>query len=77
MGCIIQVDTQCLFERLRDRRFVLKMLKEGLIDVIASDCHDTKFRKPNLSKAYEIIEKKLGPEIVEKLKNKALNLIGK
>lgn len=77
MGCIIQVDAQCLFQCLKNRCFCIKMIKAGLIDVIASDCHDIKIRMPNLSKAYEIIEKKLGKETVEKLKNNARNLIGK
>ena len=76
MGCIIQIDVQCILG-LRDRRFGLKMIEAGLIDVVSSDCHDLKLRKPNLSKAYALIEKKLGAEMVKQLKRSAEALIGK
>ncbi len=77
MGCIIQVDAQCFLGNLCNRHFGLKMIKEGLVDVVASDCHNMKKKKPNLSAAYKVIENKLGKETVEKLKNKAQHLIGK
>lgn len=77
MGCSIQVDAQCFFDSMCSRHFGLKMIKKGLVDVIASDCHNTKKKRPNLSKAYALIEKKLGKESLEKLKSNALRLTGK
>lgn len=78
MGCIIQVDSQCFLKKsMFDRHFAFKMIKAGLVDLIASDCHDTKKKKPELNLAYDAIEKKLGKQTVEKLKANARKLINK
>ena len=78
MGCIIQADTECILGKsLCARLFAFKMIKEGLVDIVASDCHDTKKRKSNLNLAYDAIEKKLGKQTVERLKANALKLISK
>lgn len=75
MGCIIQVDAHCLFERFGQKRFALKAIDEGFVDVIASDCHDTDTRPPNLADAYAVISKKLGEQTVQILKGNAEQLI--
>ena len=43
-------------------RMALKMLKEGKIHMIGSDCHNLDTRRPNLQKAAEKIQQKLGRE---------------
>lgn len=75
MGCTLQVDAHCLFERFGQKRFVLKAIDEGLVDVVASDCHDTNTRPPNLADAYAVISKKLGDGVVQTLKDNAAQLI--
>ena len=75
MGCIIQVDTACFLGRLRDRMFAFKALKEGYIDIIASDCHNMTDRAPNLAEAYALIEKKCGKEAVTRLQENAAALV--
>ena len=78
MGCITQLDAHCVLGRsICNKNFAFKMIRLGLIDVIASDCHDLELRKPNIDLAYNVIEKKLGKETVLKLKENALKLIGK
>lgn len=77
MGCIIQIDAVCLMSGIFMRNFALKAIKKGYVDVIASDCHDVELREPNLAKAYAVIEKKLGTETVQYLKNNAEMLIEK
>jgi protein-tyrosine phosphatase len=55
---------------LRDpglRSPVLKMINKGYVHAVASDAHDARKRPPILSVAYEIISKKIGNEIAEKL----------
>lgn len=75
MGCIIQIDAHCLFERFRDKRFAIKAIEKGYVDVVASDCHDTTSRKPNLAEAYDVVAKKLGDQAVQMLKDNAENVI--
>ena len=61
-GAKIQVNAGSVLGRegLKKRLFVHKLLKKGLVDVVASDSHDTVERPCELKKAYELIEKKMG-----------------
>ncbi len=69
MGCLLQVDAGVIADgSFLQRRRVLSLIKQGLVDIIASDCHDCQKRRPNLSEAYDIIESKLGKSVVDKLK---------
>lgn len=67
-GSLIQVNSGAVLgtDGLKYKRLAHKYIKLGLIDFIASDCHDTEKRGPSLSKAL----KKLGKKFV----NKELNL---
>ena len=61
---------QCNAESFSDgktRKKVLKMLKEGKIDFIGSDCHGDTVRAPNMGEAYKVISGKLGEDAVNKL----------
>ncbi len=42
--------------------FVKKMIKHGIVDVIATDAHDTDIRAPHLSEAYLYVKKKYGAD---------------
>ncbi len=46
------------------RRMALRMLQQGKIQLLGSDCHDMSRRPPSLGNAVKIIEKKLGPNII-------------
>ncbi len=43
----------------------MRLLKEGHIHLLGSDCHNLTTRKPNLGPALERIEQKLGREVLE------------
>ena len=75
MGCMIQLDAQCFFDSFRIKHFGYTLLKKGLADVIASDCHDLDLRVPNLHAAYDAVEKKMGKDTVELLKANANEII--
>ena len=75
MGCVIQADTRCFLEGFCDKLFAFKALKEGYIDVIASDCHDTVKRPPDLAQAYAAIRKKAGEEAIAHLQENARLLL--
>ncbi len=75
MGCKIQMDAEVFLQGFFDKRFAFKALEEGLLDVIASDCHDIERRTPNLAEAYEVIRKKAGDDTVFRLQANAKKLI--
>ncbi len=56
IGALVQVNAEFLTSRLT--RLTSKyMMKNGLIQFIGTDCHDTRKRKPNYKAAIEVIEK--------------------
>ncbi|MBF8807266.1 MAG: hypothetical protein IC227_01160 [Enterococcus lacertideformus] len=51
-----------------------KMLKAGLVDYIASDAHDVTKRPFELKEAYELIDKKMGKDVVYQLQTKSAEI---
>lgn len=47
----------------KDRKIVKYLLKQGLVDFVASDAHNTTDRKNTLDKAHNYIQKKYGKEL--------------
>lgn len=74
MGCLIQMNASCFTGGMFARNFGFSAVKEGYVDVIASDCHDTEQRRPELDKAYSVIMNKFGEQAVEQLKYNAKQL---
>lgn len=62
MGAWIQVNADSVIgkDSFIVCHFVKKLLKEGLVDVVASDTHDMHMRKNHLLEAYEKVCKKYG-----------------
>ena len=52
-----------------------KLLKADQVDFIASDTHDSTYRRPVIGDAFEVIETELGNDIVDTLINNAKNII--
>lgn len=60
-GALIQVNSSSIlgdFGR-KPQKLALKLIKNGLVDFIASDCHSMGVRKPNLKECFAFVEKKL------------------
>lgn len=49
------------------KKKALNFINNGIVQLIGSDCHNLDSRKPNLDKAYAIIENKLGTDTVNKI----------
>lgn len=62
-GVLMQVNAS-FFIRIGTKRRALKLLSSGLIQLIGSDTHNTSVRFPKLGLAYNIIEKKLGENLI-------------
>ncbi|TDL93400.1 hypothetical protein ERX27_10575 [Macrococcus brunensis] len=69
-GSLTQVTCSSITGRLGEdmQETSLKMIKHNLVHFIASDAHDAELRPFELKDAYEVIEKRLGIELVERLK---------
>ncbi len=65
-GIRLQADAGFFLER-STRHTALKMLKNGSIYILGSDCHNMSERKPNLGDAAEVIAAKLGGDALELL----------
>lgn len=77
MGCMIQMNADSVLELKRGNP-TLKWIKKGYVDILASDCHNTTDRPPNLNDAYQKISHYLGNEYCEQMQlNCKLILEGK
>ena len=73
-GALFQANAG-FFLRLRTRRKAIRMLRDGQIDLLGSDCHNISERAPNLGPAAAYIESKLGPEPLAELDRRARRLL--
>ena len=53
------------FQRFPMRQMMLRLLRNGQVQLLGSDCHDTVKRSPNLDNTLHIIQKKLGNDAIE------------
>ena len=71
----IQINAECLLD-WRQRGRMLKMLRNGDVHLLGSDCHGMLHRPPNLAEGREIVTKKLGPEYLDRIDRCAEDLLG-
>ena len=66
-GILIQCNAEFFLERHTAHK-AMKFLKKGNVHFLGSDSHNITSRPPNLGDAWDLIEKKAGPEAVEQLR---------
>ena len=74
-GVLLQVNAS-FFISHTSRHRALKMLRQGLVQAIGSDCHNTSTRPPRMDVACEIISRKYGDEILTQLSEYGKALLG-
>jgi len=57
------------------RKRPLKLLEEGKIHFLGSDCHNMGHRPPNLAQARELIGKKIGREALQRIDRNSIALV--
>ena len=75
-GALIQVNASAILGKhgMKIKKFVKKLIKNNLVDFVASDIHEN--REYNLKEAYLYIEKKFGKIIADNIfNNNAIRLI--
>ena len=68
-GMVMQITAGSLTGRYgrRAQHWSLRMLDDGLVDVIATDAHNTKTRTPQVSDACQLIAERCGSEEAQKM----------
>lgn len=63
------------FLRWTQRRQAMRMLRDGRIHLLGSDCHNLNIRAPCLGAAVEAIRRRLGQNFVNSLEQRSLQLL--
>lgn len=68
-GCYIQMNGSSLIGNIfnSDAAFNNKLVRQGLVHFIGSDCHDTDRRKPSIMSAVKALRKKCGEELINQI----------
>ncbi|HWQ80042.1 MAG TPA: CpsB/CapC family capsule biosynthesis tyrosine phosphatase [Anaerovoracaceae bacterium] len=56
LGCLLQMNIAALVDQ-STRRYAMKLVKKGYIDLIGSDCHNLTTRAPRYHEFFEVVEK--------------------
>ncbi len=69
MRVLVQINASSVTRRtgFRVRRFVRRLLQDRMVDVVASDAHDTQTRPPTLSAAYDRVVRLCGEAYAHKI----------
>ena len=63
---LVQANGEFFLQRAT-RSLALRMLKQGKIHLLGSDCHNMEDRSPNLGETVRLIEEKLGPRAIRSI----------
>ncbi|MCD7917101.1 MAG: capsular polysaccharide biosynthesis protein [Clostridiales bacterium] len=74
-GVLFQVNAVAFLDGWLSRRRALRLLREGKIAALGSDCHNMTSRKPNLGRAYAEIEKRAGQDVLRQIDEKSGRLL--
>ncbi len=75
-GILMQVNAS-FFTSFGTKRKALTLLREGGIHFVGSDCHNLISRPPQIGKAFEIIQKKLGTDYVNQINEYGMSCLNK
>ncbi len=75
-GIMMQANAE-FFLSLMTRRKAIRLLKEGRIHVLGTDCHNMKNRRPRMDDAVKRIEKHLGTEAMDDMENFGRMILGR
>lgn len=74
MPVLVQANGE-FFTRRGTAGFALRLLREGRIHLLGSDCHNCDDRAPNLAGAIKVIESRLGSETLEQLRHNEKRIV--
>lgn len=74
-GCLIQLNCDSVIERGKLNRTVKKLIKNGLCDLLGSDCHNTGARPANFKAATDVLCNNYGYGIIEFFESNAQRVL--
>ncbi len=69
-----QINTGSLL-RWKTRRFGLNFVKSGMKVLLGTDCHNLEGRAPNMQKGRDVLEGKLGTEVLDEIDRRGMELL--
>ncbi len=66
-GAIVQCNRDSFKKVSRNSKVVEELMKRGLVDLVASDCHNMEDRSPGLKKTYDAARRKYGREAADRI----------
>ena len=75
-GILMQVNAS-FFTTLASKRKAISLLRKGKIHFVGSDCHNMTSRSPQIGKAFEIIQKKLGDNYLSQMNEYGYSMLAK
>ena len=73
-GILMQTNAS-FFSGFMTRRKALTLLTEGFIHVLGSDCHNMTSRPPQLGRALDVIQKRLGADYIDQMNEYGYSLL--
>ena len=73
-GVYFQCNAEFFIGKTQKR--AIRLLKQGKIHLLGSDCHNMTDRVPNLRTALHIIQEKAGADVLEQLEQQSVQLLG-
>lgn len=73
-GILMQVNAS-FFRNVIGRRKALKLLRDGMLHFIGSDCHNMTSRPPRIADTYDLIKRKFGGEFLSQMNQYGLSML--
>ena len=68
LGCLVQINLDTLADsKFRLRKILLNYLRDGLVHVVGTDCHNMDTRPPRYLDGIHVIEQKIGFQCVQRI----------
>lgn len=66
IGAVVQMNGDYV-NGIFTRKNALKLIRDGVVSLLGSDCHNMQKRAPNLDKTFKIIRKKCGQKVLDEI----------
>lgn len=74
-GVLMQVNAS-FFSSILTKRKAISFLQDDIIQFIGSDCHNLTARAPQIGKAFDVIQKKLGDDYLSQMTEYGYSMLG-
>lgn len=69
MGCLMQINAESLFIDHENYKEAERLIHDGMIDLLGSDCHDLKNRIPDYGEGFQTLVEDYGDDLAIHIEN--------